>query len=131
LDTPGADPDVIICGDFNTPSTASGQTGSHGITLDAVIDDDGRFTHNRALHVLVDEKTSRTSPKKGSVPANNYDHFVISDDCLEEFLLARRMDPRMVTDNDGEPDPRTSDHYPIFALFRTQGDGVVRDGLGP
>ena len=37
---PDHDPDVIVCGDFNSPSVLSGQTGRNGIALDEVFDSD-------------------------------------------------------------------------------------------
>ncbi len=126
---PGHDPDVIICGDFNTPSLLSGQSGSAGITLDSVIDSDPRFqTGERRFVVAVHEPTSRSSAANGGVPANNYDHFVLSADVMEELLQARRVAPEILTDDPADPEERlTSDHFPVVALFRTSGEGVHLD----
>lgn len=120
------DPDVIICGDFNMPSELAGEDG---LTLDEVLQQDGRFEAGpHALHVLVDEKTSRSPASKGGLPNHNYDHFIVSDDCLEELLEARRLNPDVLTDDPRDPKMAlTSDHFPIVAYFRTQGDRVRRD----
>lgn len=120
------DPDVIICGDFNTPSVASGESG---LTLDEVLQNDGRFEAGpHALHVFVDEKTSRSPASKGGLPARNYDHFIVSEDCLEELIDARRLNPAVLTDDPRDPKMAlTSDHFPIVAYFRTLGDRVQRD----
>jgi uncharacterized protein (TIGR03437 family) len=126
---PGHDPDVIICGDFNIPSLLSGQSGSAGIMLDSIMDGDARFqTGERRLVVTVHEPTSRTSVGNGGAPHNNYDHFVLSADALEEFIQARRVAPEILTDHPDDPEVRlTSDHFPIVAFFRTQGEGIQRD----
>jgi endonuclease/exonuclease/phosphatase family metal-dependent hydrolase len=128
FDTEGHDPDVIICGDFNLPSFASGETAD-GLTLDQIIEDDGRFSDTlRRLHVFVDEKTSRSPVSGGGLPSRNYDHFVLSEDCLEEFVSARRFAPEILTDDPRDPEEtRTSDHFPIVAIFRTSGENVQRD----
>jgi hypothetical protein len=128
FDTEGHDPDVIICGDFNLPSFSSGESAD-GLTLDQIIDDDGRFSDPaRRLRVLIDEKTSRSSASSGGQPSRNYDHFVLSEDCLEEFVSARRFSPEILTDDPRDPEEtRTSDHFPIVAFFRTSGENVQRD----
>src|SRR5262249_7237919 len=60
--SPAHDPDVVICGDFNTPSLLSGQTGRSGITLDEVFTTDPRFqTGERRFAVTVHEATSRNA----------------------------------------------------------------------
>ena len=57
---PGHDPDVIVSGDFNIPSRLSGQTGSGGITLDQIFEQDPRFQiGERRFAVTVHEPTSR------------------------------------------------------------------------
>lgn len=88
--TAGHDPDVIIAGDFNTPSALSGQTGKNNITIDSILDQDFRFqSGERRFAVTVHEPTSRNST---GAAVNNYDHFILSADCLEEFVTARRLD---------------------------------------
>jgi uncharacterized protein (TIGR03437 family) len=76
---PEHDPDVIICGDFNTPSTLSGQTGSQDITLDRIFQNDARFqSGERRFAVTVHQPTSRSSAAAGGAARNNYDHCVLS-----------------------------------------------------
>ena len=64
---------------------------------------------------------------------NNYDHFVVTADCLEELVTARVMDVRILQDRSGEfqeTDEKrvmASDHHPVVAFFRTSGVGVSRD----
>ena len=127
---PGHDPDVVICGDFNTPSRASGQTGRAGITLDSVLEQGPRFQlGERRFTITVNEPTSRTSAASGGLPANNYDHCLISAEALKEFIEARRVDPAILTSDPSDPEVRlTSDHFPIVALFRTHGSGIALDG---
>lgn len=128
--TPGHDPDVIITGDFNTPSRLSQAPGFDGLTIGGVIAADLRFqTGERRLVVTVHEKTSR---KKNGDPNKNYDHFILSADCMEEFIQARRMNTSILLEHSDEVQPdgtrrRTSDHFPIVAFFRAQGAGVARD----
>ena len=126
---PGHDPDVIIAGDFNIPSRLSGQTGSAGITLDPIFDQDPRFQlGERRFVVTVHEPTSRRSIANGGVPANNYDHFVLSADALEEFVQARRVSTDILTAHPEDPEEcLTSDHFPVVAFFRTMEAGIERD----
>ncbi len=126
---PGHDPDVIIAGDFNIPSRLSGQTGSGGITLDPIFDQDPRFqVGERRFVVTVHEPTSRRSLANGGVPANNFDHFVLSADTLEELVQARRVSTDILTAHPEDPEERlTSDHFPVVAFFRTAGAGIGRD----
>jgi endonuclease/exonuclease/phosphatase family metal-dependent hydrolase len=132
--TAGHDPDVIIAGDFNTPSRLSGQTGQNGVTLDGLLDADPRFqVGERRFVVTVHEPTSRrtTGVGKGQ-PAENYDHFILSADCLEELVQARRVDTTVLLDRSGELQPDgsrrlTSDHFPIVAFFRTAGPEMHKD----
>ena len=131
---PGHDPDVIISGDFNIPSRLSGATGSGGITLDPIFDDDPRFqVGERRFVVTVHEPTSRRSVANGGTPANNYDHFILSADALEEFVQARRVDTVVLTANEDDPEQRlTSDHFPVVAFFQTLGAGIQPDVMqGP
>ncbi len=129
---PGHDPDVIISGDFNIPSRLSGQSGSGGIILDQIFEQDPRFqVGERRFAVTVHEPTSRRSLANGGVPANNYDHFVVSADVLEELVQARRVDTTILTASAEDPEQRlTSDHFPVVAFFRTVGAGVELD-TGP
>ena len=126
---PGHDPDVIIAGDFNIPSRLSEQTGSGGITLDPIFDQDPRFqVGERRFVVTVHEPTSRRSVANGGVPANNFDHFVLSADTLEEFVQARRVSTDILTAHPEDPEERlTSDHFPVVAFFRTVGAGIEPD----
>ena len=129
FDQPGHDPDVIILGDFNIPSRLSGQTGRNGIVLESILDSDPRFqVGERRLVATVHEPTSRSSAEGGGLPRNNYDHFILSADVLEEFVQARRVQPEVLTADDEDPELRlTSDHFPVIAFFRTEGDGVALD----
>lgn len=62
------------------------------------------------------------------MPANNYDHFVVSADVLEELVQARRVDTTILTASAEDPEQRlTSDHFPAVAFFRTVGAGVELD----
>jgi uncharacterized protein (TIGR03437 family) len=126
---PDHDPDVIVCGDFNTPSVLSGQTGHNGITLDEVFDSDPRFqTGERRFAITVHDPTSRSPVASGGGPARNYDHCVVSADAMEEFVQARRVSTNIFTDHPEDPEVRlTSDHFPIVAFFKTRGDGISLD----
>jgi endonuclease/exonuclease/phosphatase family metal-dependent hydrolase len=128
---PDHDPDVIVCGDFNTPSLLSGQTGRNGITLDEVFDKDPRFQiGERRFAVTVHDPTSRSSAASGGGPARNYDHCVVSADALEEFVQARLVSTNILTDHPEDPEARlTSDHFPIVAFFKTRGEGISLDLL--
>jgi hypothetical protein len=108
----------------------SGQTGKHGITLDSVFDQDGRFQAGERRFVVTDHQpTSRSSAANGGKPASNYDHCVLSPDTLEEFVQARRAEPGSLTDHPQDPEVRlTSDHFPVAAFFLTQGAAVMADG---
>jgi len=123
------DPDVIVCGDFNTPSQLSGQQGLDGITLDSVLQQDPRFQKGeRRFAVTVHEPTSRSSASQGGLPVSNYDHCVISANTLNAFVQARRIDTAILTDNPQDPEVRlTSDHFPIVAFFHTRGTGIALD----
>src|SRR5688572_17201692 len=111
---PDHDPDVIVCGDFNIPSRASSQTGRAGLTLDGIFEADGRFREgDRRFAITVHQPTSRSSAANEGRPANNYDHCAVSVDALEEFIQARRVDTRILTDHPDDPEVRlTSDHFP-------------------
>ena len=126
---PDHDPDVIVCGDFNTPSLLSLQTGKDGITLDSVFDQDPRFqVGERRFAVTIHEPTSRNSAAKGGLPVSNYDHCVVSVSTMKEFIQARRVAINILTDNPDDPEVRlTSDHFPIVAFFKIHGPGITLD----
>jgi hypothetical protein len=119
--SPSHDPDVVICGDFNTPSLLSGQSGRSGITLDEVFTNDTRFQNGeRRFVVTVHEPTSRNATT--GAPVANYDHCVISADTLEEFVQARRVETSILTDDPQDPEQTlTSDHFLVVAFFKTRG----------
>jgi len=126
---PDHDPDVLICGDFNTPSLLSGTSGKDGITLDQIINSDPRFqTGERRLAVTVHEPTSRNSATSGGLPVSNYDHCIVSANALNAFIQARRVATNVLTDDPQDPEARlTSDHFPIVAFFLTRGPGIFLD----
>lgn len=128
--TPSHDPDVIICGDFNTPSLLSGQSGRSGITLDDAFANDARFqTGERRFAITIHDPTSRSSAS--GAPASNYDHCVVSADTLEEFIQARRVQTNILTNDPEDPEARlTSDHLPVVAFFKTRGEGISLDLSG-
>ncbi|MDP3541977.1 MAG: endonuclease/exonuclease/phosphatase family protein [Elusimicrobiota bacterium] len=118
---PGADPDFIIAGDFNLPTGRGKELSvrstdrSWGPIEDAL---------GPGFTALVDEPTSRRG-RQGS--ANNYDHFLVSDDFLEEELVvAGAVNTAEVELAEREAGTRASDHYPIALTFRKAGAG--RDG---
>jgi uncharacterized protein (TIGR03437 family) len=123
------DPDVVVCGDFNTPSLLSGQTGNGGITLDEVFDRDPRFqSGERRFAVTVHDPTSRSPAASGGAAVRNYDHCVVSADALEEFVQARRVATDIFTNHAEDPEARlTSDHFPVVAFFKTRGEGISLD----
>lgn len=126
---PKNDPDVIIAGDFNLPSEKGRKLSKRGkepdwITIESIIQEYEVFSNGKnRLTVLIDEPTSRS--KKG--PANNYDHFIISQDVFEEFISARRIPIAMVDKVDKKSGDMVSDHYPIEAWFRFSGKGIKAD----
>lgn len=123
LKRPGADPDIVLVGDFNLPTTSGKELSvrsSEGqwTPLEGLLENaPARFT------ALIDEQTSRS----GRQAANNYDHFVLSEDLLaEEFIAgsAKRAPPEWVHDAESANNGvRASDHYPIWAQFRSGGAG--------
>jgi len=47
---------------------------------------------------------------------------------LEELIQARRVSPVVLTADARDPEEAlTSDHFPVVAFFRTQGEAVSRD----
>lgn len=94
LADPAADPDLIVAGDFN-------------LSAEKLED---ALPPGSKLRVLVREYTSRGK--------HSYDHFLISEDVLEELVDAEA----------GPYDiPPVSDHYPIVGRFRSKGPGVRPD----
>lgn len=117
LADPKNDPDVVIAGDFNLPTEAGKPLSARAQdagwpTLESVIGEHGRLAGK--VRVLVDEPTSRGD--RG--PANNYDHFIVTGDALEELVWAGRG-PTAIAE--------ASDHYPVVARFRSRGPGVAPD----
>ncbi|MEO8126624.1 MAG: hypothetical protein ABI822_05990, partial [Bryobacteraceae bacterium] len=126
---PDHDPDVIVCGDFNTPSLLSGQKGQSGITIESVLDGDRRFgSGERRFVSVVHQPTSRSPSSAGGAPSGNYDHCLVSIYTLREFIQGRRVETTVLTDHPEDPEVRlTSDHFPIVAFFRTRGSGIALD----
>lgn len=125
---PGADPDFIVAGDFNLPTGRGKEfsTRSADRSWGPIEDSLGPgFT------ALVDEPTSRHGREAA---ANNYDHFLVSDDFLdEELVVAGAVSSAEVALAEREAGARASDHYPIALTFRKSGAGpdgraVSRDG---
>ncbi|MEQ1920812.1 MAG: endonuclease/exonuclease/phosphatase family protein, partial [Elusimicrobiota bacterium] len=113
---PGADPDFIIAGDFNLPT-------GRGKELSARSADRSWEPIEEALGAgftaLVDEPTSRRGREES---ANNYDHFLVSDDFLnEELIAAGAVDEREVVMAERSAGTRASDHFPIALTFRKSG----------
>ena len=122
----GNDPDVILAGDFNLP-TRAGKTrsvrSSEGkwAPIEDTIDTYPEFKEG-GLVALVDDLTSR---RKGT-PANNYDHFLLTKDALEEYVdgSAEAVDDESINRIEGQRGINASDHLPISARFRTGGSGA-------
>lgn len=130
LEQPGADPDVIICGDFNLPTIEgkplSNRSGDNKwMTIESIITKHGKFASGaNAMTVYVNDRTSRSS----KAPANNYDHFILTKDLVnEEFVNASRFDVEVIHEVDVDSDQSLSDHYPIQALFKSSGAGIALD----
>jgi len=119
---PNNDPDVILAGDFNLPSSkgkalSKRKKEASFMTLDSIIQEHGKFLAGpRKLSVLIDEPTSRS--RKGA--GNNYDHFILTQSALERLISADRVPMEIVDKVDAGKDVRVSDHYPIVATFCTQ-----------
>ncbi len=118
---PGADPDFVIAGDFNLP-TVPGKALSkrvRDLSWKPIEESLGRgFT------ALVDAPTSRHGRQAA---ANNLDHFIVSDDFVdEELVVAGAVSSAEVTLAEREAGARASDHFPIAMTFRNSGTG--RDG---
>ena len=125
-----SDPDIIISGDFNLPTedgkALSDRMGeADWMPIETIIAQYPEFSEGQnKLTVLVDAPTSR--PNK--VPANNYDHFIISEDLRkEEFISASIVAKVIVDETDLDSDKKLSDHYPVIGVFRKSGANVSLD----
>lgn len=122
FEDPNNDPDVILAGDFNLPSSkgkglSKRRKEASFMTLDSIIQEHGKFLAGpRKLSVLIDEPTSRS--RKGA--GNNYDHFILTQSLLERLISADRVPMEIVDKVDAGKYVRVSDHYPIVATFCTQ-----------
>ena len=112
----GADPDFIVAGDFNLPTgrgkefSVRSADRSWGPIEDSL---------GPGFTALVDEPTSRHG-REGA--ANNYDHFLVSDDFLdEELVVAGAVSSAEVALAEREAGARASDHFPIALTFRKSG----------
>ena len=119
LKRPDHDPDIIIAGDYNLPSDkGKGLSQRSNVkswpSIDSMIKEHGIFVEDsNRLQVLIDEPTSR--PNK--IPANNYDHFIVTQSAYKKLLHAERVPIAQVDAADKGKDGRVSDHYPIEAVF--------------
>lgn len=116
---PGADPDFVVAGDFNLPT-------GRGKELSVRSSDRSWWPIEDALGpgftALVDEPTSRRGRQDA---ANNYDHFLVSDDFLDEELVAAgAVSAAEVALAEREAGARASDHLPIALTFRKSGPGT-------
>lgn len=130
LSKDGADPDVVIAGDFNIP-TKKGASG--GLTLEDFIGKHPTFGSPEAtaggrlapwaLVPFVDQATSRNRQGK---PVNNYDHFLLTGDLYnEEYSIgsAGVVPHDYMHAIEAQHGVLVSDHYPISAGFYTSGTG--------
>jgi len=119
---PGADPDFVIAGDFNLPTVrGKGLSARSSERAWEPLEE----TMGEGFTALVDDPTSRRG-REGS--ANNYDHFLVSDDFLEELVAAGAVDEREFVLAERSAGARASDHFPIALTFRKSGPGVALDG---
>lgn len=136
LAKPGADPDVVITGDFNLP-TKKGHTDERGPTIEDVM---GQHPLGRTppgvplpawgLVTLVDGPTSRNE----TGTAHNYDHVIMTGDAYNEEYAngsAGVIPPEFINAVEGKHGVRVSDHYPISVGFFTEGDGNDGRPIGP
>lgn len=114
---PGADPDFIIAGDFNMPTSKGKELSSRsGERAWEPMNVGAGFT------ALVDDPTSRRGREDA---ANNYDHFIVSDDFKnEEFVVAGAVNEAAVVMAEKSAGTRASDHFPIALTFRKRGVGA-------
>lgn len=116
--TPGADPDFIVAGDFNLATeTGKALSKRSGERSWEPIEE----AMGAGFTALVDEPTSRHG--RDGV-ANNYDHFLVSDDFRDEELVAAgAVSSAEVALAEREAGTRASDHFPIALSFRKSGAG--------
>jgi exonuclease III len=125
----GADPDVIVAGDFNL-ATAAGKLRSERqsasfTAVDEVIEAYPMFRGGN-LVALVDEPTSRN---KTGAAVNNYDHFIMTGHLFHGAYVkdsARRVSQALLdrlAAIEAENNTLVSDHLPIWAEFRSGGTG--------
>lgn len=136
LAKPGADPDLIITGDFNLP-TRKGRTDERGPAMEDVIGQHalgqtrpGAPLPPWGLVTLVDAPTSRNA----SGTAHNYDHIVMTGDAYNEEYAngsAGVIPPQYINSVERKHGVRVSDHYPISVGFFTEGDGNDGRPIGP
>lgn len=116
------DPDVVICGDFNLATDEGKPQSNRGdeedwITINDILEEHDVFDDGpNQLWVYVHLPTSR--PNK--VPANNYDHIIISSSLKDNLIAADRWDTDLIDNQDTDSDYRVSDHYPVYAVFEIQ-----------
>lgn len=115
---PGADPDFVVAGDFNLPTGKGKELSVRSADRSwGPIED----SLGPGFTALVDEPTSRHGRQSA---ANNYDHFLVSDDFLgEELVAAGAVGSAEVALAEREAGARASDHYPIALTFRKSGAG--------
>jgi len=123
---PGADPDVIVVGDFNLPSRA-GRSKGKGIAVEDFIDQWRAGGHRLPEFVtLVDKPTSRSHGD----PAHNYDHFLLSKHLAQTAYVDGSADrvPDAVIEAiraiEAQKSVLISDHFPVQARFYTSGAGA-------
>lgn len=128
LAKPGADPDVVIAGDFNLP-TRRGRTDERGPAMEDVMEGHplgqsrpGQPLPPWGLVTLVDAPTSRNE----TGAARNYDHVILTGDLYNEEYAAGSagvVPPEYIHSVERKHGVRVSDHYPISVGFITDGNG--------
>lgn len=121
---PGADPDIIIMGDFNLDAASLNRRINYYKLFRPRKEAGGRrMAKQTELIALVTEKTSRGTD--GS-PVNNYDHFILSGDVFDEEYAegsAGPVPPNFIHKVEKNQGVYLSDHYPISARFKFTGTG--------
>lgn len=136
LAKPGADPDVVITGDFNLP-TRRGRTDERGPTMEDVISQHplgqtaaGVPLPPWGLVTLIDAPTSRND----TGTARNYDHVIMTGDAYNEEYAngsAGVIPPEYINAVERKHGVRVSDHYPISVGFFVEGNGNDGRAIGP